>query len=281
MKCFRLVQYDLKQGLIRNRLYWLVPLCTVIVCNQCRLLLSSWEQSGTWAVYLAYCFRGMPRITRQTLSGGFQIPVLWMLMLVLPLLITLNFPFRDMKTIGSQMLLRSERRVAWWLSKCVWNLCSTAVYFALIFITSAVFCVCLRVPLSLDTPMGAMMALFSETDITTAAEEMSNGQVIFVVMVVPFLAAAAMDMAQMLLSLLLRPVYGFLFSVALLAGASYVTSPFLIGNFANLSRCGVFIDNGLNSLGGFLICIGVLVFSVGIGGVLFHKRDILPDYKEL
>lgn len=187
MKCFRLVQYDLKQGLVRNRLYWLVPLCTVIVCNRCRLLLSSWEQSGTWAVYLAYCFRGMPRITRQTLSGGFQIPVLWMLMLVLPLLITLNFPFKDMKTIGSQMLL----------------------------------------------------------------------------------------------SLLLRPVYGFLFSVALLAGASYVTSPFLIGNFANLSRCGVFIDNGLNSLSGFLICIGVLFFSVGIGGVLFRKRDILPDYKEL
>lgn len=187
MKCFRLVQYDLKQGLVRNWLYWLVPLCTVIVCNRCRLLLSSWEQSGTWAVYLAYCFRGMPRITRQTLSGGFQIPVLWMLMLVLPLLITLNFPFKDMKTIGSQMLL----------------------------------------------------------------------------------------------SLLLRPVYGFLFSVALLAGASYVTSPFLIGNFANLSRCGVFIDNGLNSLSGFLICIGVLFFSVGIGGVLFRKRDILPDYKEL
>lgn len=281
MKCFKLIRYDLKNGIVQNWLYLSVPLCTLIVCNQCRLLLSAWEEDGTWAVYLAYCFRGMPRITRQTLSAGFQIPVFWIMMLVLPLLITLNHPFRDIKTIGPQLLIRSRRKVVWWLSKCAWNLSATAVYFALIFITSAVFCMCLRVPLSLETPMGAMMALFSETDITTAAAEMSGGQVVFILMVVPFCAVAAMDMAEMLLGLIFRPIYALLLSAALVAGASYAAVPVLIGNYANLARCGTFIDNGLNWKEGFVICAVVIVLSVAVGGAYFRRRDILPDYKEL
>ena len=281
MKCFKLIKHDLKHGILNNWFYLLIPFCTVIICNQCRHQLASWNQPGTWAIYLAYCFKGMQTISRQTLSGGFQIPIFWMLMLVLPLFITLDFPFKDIKTIGPQMLLRSGRRVTWWLSKCIWNVCGTIVYFLLVLITVAAFCLCLKVPLSLDTPMGSMMALFSEADITTAAGEMPASQVAFVLVITPLFAVAAMDMAEMLFSLLFRPIYGFLFSVALVAAASYVTSPFLIGNYANLTRCGAFIDNGLDSQVGLLICIGVLLISIVAGAFVFRRRDILPDYKEL
>lgn len=281
MRCFKLIKYDLKQGILKNRLYLLVPLSTVIICNQCRLHLAAWDQSGTWAIYLAYCFRGLQRISRQTLSGGFQIPVFWVLMLVLPLTVTLDYPFRDIKTIGPQMLVRSGRRVTWWLSKCFWNLCSTIVYFALVLFSVVVFCFCLKVPISMETPMGSMMALFSEADITEAAGEITAGQVLFVFIIIPFSAVAALNMEEMLFSLIFRPIYGFLFSVALVTAASYVTSPFLIGNYANVTRCDAFIDNGLNSQSGLLICIGVLFVSIAAGALIFRSRDILLDYKEL
>lgn len=275
-----MIQYDIKNGLIRNLGFLLIPFCVLIVCNQCRMQLASWEQPGTWAVYLAYCFKGMHSISRQTLSGGIQIPVFWMLMLILPLFITLNFPFKDMKTIGTQMLLRSERRVTWWLCKCFWNLCCTAIYFLLIFASITVFCLCFGVRLSLEMPMGSMMAIFSEADITTAAESMSTLQTIFVLMVLPILTIAAINMVEMMLGIIVGPLYGFLFSVALVAAASYVTSPILIGNYANLARCGSFINDGLNGQTGFLICLSVILLATILGAVAFRQRDILPDYKE-
>lgn len=280
MRCCKLIQYDIKNGLIRNLGFLLIPFCVLIVCNQCRMQLASWEQPGTWAVYLAYCFKGMHSISRQTLSGGIQIPVFWMLMLILPLFITLNFPFKDMKTIGTQMLLRSERRVTWWLCKCFWNLCCTAIYFLLIFASITVFCLCFGVRLSLEMPMGSMMAIFSEADITTAAESMSTLQTIFVLMVLPILTIAAMNMVEMMLGIVVGPLYGFLFSVALVAAASYVTSPILIGNYANLARCGSFINDGLNGQTGFLMCLSVILLATILGAVAFRQRDILPDYKE-
>ena len=281
MKCFKLIRYDLKNGLLRNGLLLLTPLCVCIICNQCRLHLSMWEQPGTWAIYLAYCFKGVQSVSVQTLSEAFQMPVPWLLVMVLPLAITLNFPFRDMKTIGPQMLVRSGRRITWWFSKLLWNLCCTVLYFALIFATAAIFCLCIGAELSLETPMGSMMALFYETDITTAAGEMTAGEVAFSLMFMPFWTVTAMDMLEMFLSLMFRPVYSFLLSVALVAASTYATSPLLKGNYANLSRCGSFIHDGLGGRTGFWICFAVIAFSATIGAVVFRRRDVLPDYKEL
>jgi hypothetical protein len=281
MRWFKLCGHDVKHGIVRNGLFLLTPICVAILCNQCRGLLTLWEQPGDWGVYLAYCFKGMQTIQRATLQQAFQMPVLWLVIMVLPLAITLQYPFRDMDTIGSQMLLRSGSRITWWLCKCGWNGLCTAVYFALIYATIAIFCLCHGVALSLDTPMSSMIVVFSEADITTAVEEMTRGQTVFSLLLMPFLTVAAMNLFEMLLSLLFRPVYGFLFSVALVAASSYVTSPLLIGNYANLSRCGAFIHDGLDGKIGCLICLGVIVFSLAAGAVIFHRRDILPDYKEL
>lgn len=179
------------------------------------------------------------------------------------------------------MLLRSGRRVTWWFSKCLWNLCCTVVYFALVFAVIAVFCLCVGAELSLETPMGSMMALFYEADITAAAGEMTPGETFFSLVFMPFWAVAAVAMLEMLLSLLFRPVYGFLLSVAFVAASAYATSPLLIGNYANLSRCGAFIYDGLDGRTGFWICLAVIVFSAAAGAAAFHRRDILPDYKEL
>lgn len=281
MKCFKLLRYDIKQGLLRNWKFCLIPPFVLILCYQCQELLAFWDASGTWAVYVAYCFKGMQRISRQTMEGGFRLPVFWMAVVLLPLLITLIYPFRDVKTIAPQMLLRSGSRVKWWLSKCIWNLCCTAVCFLLLYATVAVFCLGQRVSLCMETPMGPMLALFSEADITTAVEDMSAGKTWFAFVILPFLTVAALNMLEMLLSLIVRPAYSFMICVAYVTASSYAATPFLIGNYANLARCGFFIDNGLNLWMGLAFALMILFASVIIGAVCFCRQDILPDYKEL
>ena len=66
-----------------------------------------------------------------------------------------------------------------------------------------------------------------------------------------------------------------------MAGSAFATTPVLIGNYANLTRCGLFINNGLNGKIGLVLCLGVLIGSVAIGILFFHRQNVLPDYKEI
>lgn len=282
MRYCRIQRYDIKNGFLHNWLFLLVPVCIIVFCSQCTKLLNAWEVLGSWAIYVSYCFKGMQTISRHTLSEGFQVPVFWLFMMILPLLITLNYPFRDMKTIGPLVLLKSGSRVQWWLSKCVWNLSCTVGYFLLLYGTVAIYCVSTHVPLTMETAIGPVMALFVDADVMAlVAEGMSMGQRCFVLLLLPFVTVASMNMLEMLLSLLIGPAYSFLICVALYAASSYVTTPLLLGNFANLTRSGAFINEGLDGNLGLVLCMVTLAGSIVIGVLCFHRRDILPDYKEL
>ena len=280
MRCFETLRYDIKNGIRRNWLFVIVPLYTLLICSQCRTMLEFWDVTGTWGVYIAYFFKGMQAISRQTLDGGFQLPLFWVVGLVLPLLITLNYPFKDLKTIGPQMLLRSRCRVKWWLSKCGWNFLSSVLYFFLLYVTMVVRCFFWGEEISLVLPLEAMLAVFYEAEITDAVGELSMYRLVLELVVLPFLTVVALNMFEMLLSLIIRPVYSFVISVALIVASSYITSPILIGNYANLARYGSFINEGLNGQNGLLICLSTIFFAVILGAFVFRQRDILPDYKE-
>ena len=281
MRWYRLLKYDFQNGVLHNWTFCLAPFGALLLCRQCHQILSLYGLSGTWATYLMYCFKGLETISRQTLSGGLQVPILWMMILILPLLICLNYPYQDMKTVGPQILMRSGSRIHWWCAKCVWNVSCTVIYFLSIYLTVALYCLCNKIPVTMAVSAQSILALFSQAEITDSVQALTVGQIAFVAILLPFLVAAALDMLEMLLSLFFRPAYSFLLCVAVVAGSAYATTPVLIGNFANLTRCGLFVNHGLNSKVGIVLCLGVLVGSVVSGVAFFRRQNILPDYKEL
>ena len=281
MKWYRLLKYDFHNGILHNWTICLAPFGAFLLCHQCHQILSFSGIDGTWATYLMYCFKGLETISRQTLSGGLQVPFLWMMILILPLFISLNYPYQDLKTVGQQIILRSGSRVRWWIVKCIWNMTCTTVCFLLVYLTSILYCLCCDIPVTMDVPTQSVLAIFSQAEVTDAVQRLTAGQVAFVTVVLPFLAAAALDMLEMLLSLLIRPAYSFLVCVAFVTASAYASTPVLIGNYANLTRCGLFINNGLDSRLGLSLCLGVLLSAVIVGAVFFRRQNILPDYKEL
>ena len=284
MKFCKLLQYDLRRGVIRNWIFLFVPVCVAIICISFRQSLLFWQTYGfqdvsaSWALYVADFFKGLADVDRER---GFQIPVLWMLGLLFPLFITLNYPFRDIKTIGVQLLLRSESRVGWWLAKCVWCLCCTVVYFLLTYGTVTVLCAVWDIPLTLEISGDSIIVLFADTGMMPDVQEVSAGQVILTVLVLPFLTVTALNMLELLLSLIIRPVYSFLACVSLVAASAYAKSPILFPNYANIARSGAFFVTGMDGRLGIAICLAVVVFSVAAGAAVFRRWDILPDYKEL
>ncbi len=273
MKHFKkLFRHDVKYGIVRNWLFLLAPVCVLLVYRQCRALLWVYDAEETWSVYLMYLFRGM-----QIGSPSGRIPVLWALMLLLSLFITLFHPFRDMEGYGSHLLIRSDKRRTWWLSKCAWNLSSAGIYFLFLYGTTTIYCLARGISITLEAPWQSMFVLFMEADIEISGlQVLTLGQTVFVLLLLPFLTVAALCMLEMFLSLLLGPVYALLSCMAIVAASMFSTSPVLFTNYANLTRCGAFIYDGLNGYVGLVICMAVLIGSV-VGGVLiFQKRDILP-----
>ncbi len=281
MKWYRLLKYDIQNGILHNWTFCLAPFGALFLCRQCHQILSIYGLEGTWATYLMYCFKGLETISRQTLSGSLHVPILWMMILILPLFICLNYPYQDMKTVGQQILIRSGSRVRWWSAKCVWNISCTVIYFLILYLTVTLYCFYCKIPITMRVSAQPVLALFSQAEITDRVQTLTAGQIAFAVNLLPLLVVAALDMLEMLLSLFFRPAYSFLLCVAVVAGSAFATTPVLIGNYANLTRCGLFINNGLNGKIGLVLCLGVLIGSVAIGILFFHRQNVLPDYKEI
>ncbi|MCD8300799.1 MAG: hypothetical protein LUC41_06475 [Clostridiales bacterium] len=271
--CHRLLWYDIKHGILRNWLFLLAPICALFLFRECRYALFLTGTKGTWAVYIMYLLRGPA-------MGDFYFSFLWLLVLLIPLFITIQYPFKDMERYGMHLLLRSGRRRNWWLSKCGWNFLCTLVYLLLLYGTMAICCAVHGIPVTLGTPRAAVTGLFGDL-ISVSDPVLGTGKTIFVVLILPLLALADLSMVEMFLSLILRPIYGFLLTVLLIAMTAYFSTPFLFLNFADLTRSGALLKNGLDIYVGLAVCLIVLVGLAAAGAAIFRRRDILSDRKEL
>lgn len=282
MKYIKLVNYDLKNGLLRNPVFLLAPIIVFLLCRQCGREMLFFDVGGTWGVYVMYLFMGMEKVSRQTMTSGYLLPVFWVLLLLVPLFLTLWYPFRDMAEMGPQILLRSGSRSRWWLSKCAWNLACTAVYILLVWGTAALYCLCRGVPLSMEISTDAAEMLFADADVVAADVAVASaGQKVFCVLLLPYLVIASLSMMEMLVGLVFSPMYSLLACVAFLTAGTCAAAPALFVNYANLTRSALFVEGGLDGRTGFAVCFIVLLGSVLAGGVVFRGADILPGKKEV
>ncbi len=263
----------MKYGILHNWLYLLAPICALFLFRECRYALHVAGVRGTWATYLMYLLRG-PAL------GTFQFYLLWLLTLLIPLLITLQYPFRDRNSFGMYLILRSGSKQSWWFSKCGWNVLCTLGYLLLLYGTMAVCCAVHGIPVTLGTPHLAVEALFGSFP-EGGAPALGMGETVFAVFLLPFLAFSCLTMVEMFLGFVLQPIYGFLLSVLLIAATAYFSSPFLFLNFANLTRSGMLFPNGLNPYAGLILCLVVLFGLAAAGAALFQKQDILSGREEI
>ncbi len=282
MSFFKLIKYDIKNGLLRNWIFLFAPAFTLLQCTRCGRELLFFDTDGTWCVYVIYLFKGMEIVKRQTLTNGYNMPVFWILLILLPLFITFQYPFRDMTGMGTQILLRSGSRHRWWRSKWLWNLACAAVYILLLWGTAALYCLCRGIPLSMEISVNAANLLFSDANVI--GEEMATlavRQEVFTILILPFLVITALCMVEMLFSLVFGPLYSLLSCVAFLTAGTCAAFPVLFVNFANLVRSSAFVTDGLDGRVGLAVCIIVLLGTVLAGRIVFRNTDILPGKKEV
>ena len=265
MNWFNVFGHDLRGGILRRRML-LIPLLFCVPCFDCFRRLGGF--AGSWVDYLMHCFRGaMP----PTNIGNFEFPILWFLILGGCLFLNLDYPLNDLTDAGLQVIVRTRRRRDWFLSKCVWNLVSCAVYVLLGALTAWLFALlfgdfvsCTNTPGAAERTLGIYLM-----------DSLPVGQALLVAVVLPYLTIAALNMLQMSLSLVMKPIFSFLICICTAITSAFVSTPFLLGNGAMVVRNGNLVEGMLPPLTTALTCIGFIIISIIIGLVRFQRMDFL------
>lgn len=214
MTFFKLVSYDLHCGLLK-RSYPVTALVAALPLIQYFKILGGYGMSGSLGDCLLYLFRG--ELALSFLSAGNQhieIPVLWILLMISCLILHTDYFLGDLSSSGQQIVIRSQSRNRWLLSKCSWCIAGSILYYFYILICAIGGCLL----------TGQELSFSMSRPIAEKVLEMSvvhSSQVVLTVVLKPLAALVSMNLLQLMLQILVRPILGFMICFALLLCTLY------------------------------------------------------------
>ncbi len=261
--------HDLYCGLLRPRYLWAM-LIFMVPCIMNQIDLNFLGYRATWMDYMMGCFEGVNRVDPKT----FQFPTMWLLIMGAGLFMNLDYLLGDLSLSGQQIIVRSGNRRGWYFSKCIWNLCSTALYLLLGSLGVLVFTILMGgVPSVANSPT-VTEVFFPELYNTGFLIPVGEG--LFMTLLLPYLHLAALSMVQMLLCLFCRPVFSFLLCMSQLMVAVYIYSPWVPGNGAMVQRNDMLnYFMGVSAEKSAIVAVAIILLCVVIGCLRFKKTDIL------
>ncbi len=259
----KLIQRDLRCGLIR----WQYLIAPVFFIGPFLRTFPS-NHNTNYTDYLMSVFAGNPFIPPH---GIYDISFYWLLSVCGCLLINLDYILHDLTGPGHQVLLRSGTKRGWFLSKCLWNLMSCLVYFAVFLLTALVFSLLdgaevFPIQLGMFTRI-SFRHMFHRTPTAT--------KILVVSVLLPFLTVFAMSLLQMVLCLYIKPILAFLCCLVLPFLAVAVKSPLILGNGAMWLR-NEWIHMGVFRIQDLLLgCLLWIAVSFAAGLIRIKHVDVL------
>lgn len=261
------IAYDLKMGIWGRRR--IVLLYIVIVIGLCASITAEAHSrrlnSPMLMDYLAKIFSGMQEYSHMDRTESFKIPGEWVVIQMLYLLFVGIYPKVDFSERGYQNMIRSKRKVNWWISKCVWIVASTCLYYAVLYVVGLIF-----------SFVQNGMNIGGNQDIwRIGISRLSNKQLFLALFILPMLVSCTYGMMQLVLSFIWSPIIGILALTLLNVASAYWCNVFLVGNYTMLYRNkDIMVNNGVNSETGVFLCGAIIIFCVLAGSKYFSKLDI-------
>lgn len=275
IKC---IKYDWHRGTICE---WkkFIPIL-VVMCFSCIRLWVVYAQGremlGWWGElsvgdFMFWNFKGM-KVVRDLKNSFFVLDGVWIFFHLYLAYVIGFYPFRDMKNNSHLLLIRSEKRICWWLGKCTWVMSNVLVYYIITFLIIVFWALMLG-----ENEWAVQEQIMKNMYEIT---EFEHGSIVMYTacMGLSALISMGISLIQMTVSVILNPIVGFGVTAAILVTSVYVFHPFLPGNYMMLLRNKMFLmGNGVTIINGFWLAILMIIFSIIVGYVLFKKKDIYPD----
>ena len=272
MTFYKILHHDIQCGLLRRR-YFLIPLVALIPLIEFLWLTKIYDVTGTTMDMLLYIFKGAaPVSVIPGASEKVELPVLWLFLVGACLLINMDYILNDLAANGQQIIIRCKKRLKWYLSKCIWNILSSLLYFALLLASIAVVGSLSGNKVSISITPDTLAVLFD----IWGLETVSSCQAILVGIVMPCATIMALNLLEMTLCLFVKPILSFLVCIGTLVLAIYIDNSFLLGNGAMTIR-NIVISPEASTIGMVLLStIFTIIGCAILGSLRFSRMDILP-----
>lgn len=277
MKYYKSLKYDIVQGICREA-YMLIPwiLITLLFCMDFAFRVTNWKSTSGYqgAVhytdYLMFILGGM-EVYVPSQSDPFVFPVIWMVTMVFMSYVTLQFPYNNLMTHGQQLLVRMRSRRCWWISKCIWIIIKTSLFYAVFYGIVLLVCklqggVIEGLP---DAQYLSIVSSFHETNVRGIADFRMS------LFVMPLLMSIAFNILQLFVSLFIKPIFGFVVTMVLLIASAYLPGYWLLGNYGMPIRSAAFTVGGVNEWQASVFTVGMIIVVSIAGCISFKKIDIL------
>ena len=245
------VQMDIKQGILYKYQRYVIAIllgCVLAMfyVTTCFHALDRGKISSmnfTLGDMLLYFFRGK-EIYNPINGAEFMIPTEYMMLQLYLSYMIGDYILKDLLGVGKNILVRTQKRVFWWLSKCVWCVITVIGFYAAVYLSAVLICMITGgslttalTPEIVQTVCGIPAAV---NDVPVDLQVLRH-----TVCWLPLVTSVGMALFQMMLALVISPVIAYIVNVALLTAAAYYTVPFLQGNSFMMLRNACCVDGGV------------------------------------
>lgn len=225
--------------------------------------------------YILYMIRGSVRVTTQNINK-LEIPYVWISLCIMNDIMVLDYMYNDCRGIGRNVLVYSNKKSVWWLSKCVTTAVSVSIVYILIYLSAMIFAIIGK---------GGMSGIHTEVfrilypkDTALMTPDMVNGMsvsLLVYVVLFPWIISVSIGLFQLTLCLYTGPVLSFVI-IIMLEGLSVFSNNILLpGNWLMAERSSILAYKGHNIYIMLLMSVILGIISVIAGNIKFKKSDIL------
>lgn len=256
------IKYDFKEGIL-YRLKIFIPVVIMFLLPCMKLFLNSDNNSLSYMDYLLNIFGGSGLRT-----DGFkfiQIPYIWIMIHIYSLFVVCRYPYDNMRGQGIQVIIRSSTHSGWIISKFTWtSICLFFIYLTG-YLTVLIFCVLTDHSHNVDLINNEII---SDSILYHLCE----------IFFLPYLTITAISFVQLTITLLIKPIYGFIISSSIIGASVLFENKFFIANFSMLFRNSSFSvymkDRCVNTLSAYFLISIILLFCVILCVLFFRYKDL-------
>lgn len=268
-----MIGYDFRQGIGKHRFYLAaIPVFLILALlfagmGSAFLEAGILEEKVSFGDALLYCIQGLEPLRLYEEKQPFRIPIFWMALFLGSAFSVVGYA-EERDLYGQQVFIRSRKRRNWWLSKCLWNICTTAIYFGIGLLLLAAAGYREGWEWSEKGTPGMAVQLFGKViGMPEHPPELEAAKMVLTAV----LCSMAWNLFQMYLALYLKSFVSFLVTVGMLASSIYFSSPLLLGNYMMAMRNEQIFAGGMKAGTGLLLALALAMWAV-FGGLWKMKR---------
>lgn len=233
------------------------------------------DDSGNFAALgfidcFANLFGGISEFSPQY-GTRFDMPAPWLCVCLMGAFIVLSYPTQNLESVGIKQCIEAQGRWCWWVSKCLWTVACTFLYWLLAVVIALLASNDPSECPALSPTTVNLLGFFAAGD---CAAYSGTKELLLFVAGIPFVLSA-LYLIQLAVSINTNPFIAFVVTISLLFYSAFYLNGLLPGNYLMLARSDLVIHNGVDAASGIVLAIALGACAVLIGGKAFTRHDLL------